>query len=305
MFVSFNPWYYCNFRCDFCYLTKEQLSDKKLLELNIFEKKLIEIQSYKKIDHIDFYGGEVALLPKNYFFEFKDICKKINPEINLNIITNLSILNEITTDNDCYTSVSYDFDCREKDEIVWKNMTLMTKPFSILMLAGEKLIEKNVDEMIMTLNLLSKLESVEIKPYSSNQSNQQKVTYSNFEEFIKKWIKSNIEKKFDFVNEDNIKDSLNKTRTSFSDDHVYITPSGKFAVLEFDLNDNEFFLEYDNIEKYFEWSKIEKEKVSKNKFCSTCKYFGNCLSEHLRDVKSLENSCNGFKYLIEWYENEK
>lgn len=305
MNISFNPWYYCNFRCDFCYLTKEQLSDKKLLDLKIFEKKLIEIQSYKKISHIDFYGGEIALLPKNYFFEFKDICKKINSEINLNIITNLSILNEITTDNDCYTSVSYDFDCREKNEIVWKNMTLMTKHFSILMLAGEKLIEKNVDEMIMTLNLLSKLESVEIKPYSSNQSNQQKVTYSDFEEFIKKWIKSSIEKKFDFVNEINIYESLNKKRTSFSDDHVYITPSGKFAVLEFDLNDNEFFLEYDNIEKYFEWSKIEKEKVSKNKFCSTCKYFGNCLSEHLRDVKSLKNSCNGFKYLIEWYENER
>jgi MoaA/NifB/PqqE/SkfB family radical SAM enzyme len=305
MNISFNPWYYCNFRCDFCYLTKQQLSDKKLLDLKIFELRLKEVMSYKKIKHIDFYGGEVALLPKDYFFKFKEICKSIDENININTITNLSVLNEITTDKDCYTSISYDFDCREKSDVVWKNMTLMTKPFSILMLAGDKLIKKNVNEMIMTLNLLLNLQCVEIKPYSSNQANQKNISFLYFEKFVKDWIVSPIEKKFDFINEINICESLNKERTSFSDDHVYITPSGKFAVLEFDLNDNEFFLEYDTIEEYFHWSKKEKEKVSKNKFCSNCEYNGNCLSEHLRDVKSLENSCNGFKYLIDWYKNER
>ena len=27
MIISINPWYYCNFKCDFCYLTKEQLAE--------------------------------------------------------------------------------------------------------------------------------------------------------------------------------------------------------------------------------------------------------------------------------------
>ena len=301
MFTSVNPWYFCNFRCDFCYLTKQQLSDKTLLDLKIFEKKLREIEKYEKVTHIDLYGGEIGLLPKDYFYDFKKICNSIP----INIITNLSVLNEITTDKDCYISVSYDFDCREKSDIVWKNMTMMTKPFSILMLAGDKLINKNVNEMIMTLNLLSNLESVEIKPYSSNQSNQLSVTFLDFEEFVKKWISSPIKKKFDFINEYLIQESIQKSRNSFSDDHVYITPSGKFAVLEFDLNDNEYFLEYDTIEEYFDWSKKEKEKVAKNKFCSNCEYFGNCLSEHLREVKNLDNSCNGFKHLIDWYKNER
>ncbi len=30
--VSVNPSYFCNFRCDFCYLTEEQLSDQKKIE---------------------------------------------------------------------------------------------------------------------------------------------------------------------------------------------------------------------------------------------------------------------------------
>lgn len=154
-------------------------------------------------------------------------------------------------------------------------------------------------------NLMDNLESVEIKPYSSNQANQQNVSFRDFEEFVKKWITSDIPKKFTFVNEYLIGESINKQRNSFSDDHIYITPSGRYAVLEFDLNDNEFFLEYDTLDEYYDWCEKEKMRVKKNKFCSECEYFGNCLSEHLREVKDLNNSCNGFKLLLNWYKDER
>lgn len=302
MNISINPWYYCNFRCNFCYLTNDQLGDKKLLDLNILALRLAEISAYEKIDQIDFYGGELGLLPTSYFKEMKEVCQTFNPS-NMNIVTNLSMINEITTDPDFYTSVSYDFDAREKHELVWKNMALLKKPFAILMLAGDKLIKNNPDEMIATFNLLSNLESVEIKPYSSNQSNQQPVTFKDFEEFVKKWIASPVEKKFKFTNELLIQDSISGIRNSFSDDHVYITPNGKFGVLEFDLNDNEFFLEYETFDEYLRWTEKEKARVNRNKFCNSCEYFGKCLSEHLREVKNLDNSCNGFKLLLDWYRN--
>jgi hypothetical protein len=150
------------------------------------------------------------------------------------------------------------------------------------------------------LNTLTSLVSVEIKPYSTNQANQFNIKFSDFENFIKKWI-TNKDKQFELVNEQLIQDVINKTRNSFSDDHVYITPNGKYGVLEFDLNDNEFFLEYDTLDQYYQWCNKEKERVTKNKFCSNCNYFGHCLSEHLREVKDLTNSCNGFKHLIDWY----
>ena len=47
-----------------------------------------------------------------------------------------------------------------------------------------------------------------------------------------------------------------------------------------------------------------KDRVVKNPYCSQCDYLGSCLSEHLRDVKSLTYSCNGFKHLLDWY-NER
>jgi hypothetical protein len=156
--------------------------------------------------------------------------------------------------------------------------------------------------MVLHFNSLRNLESVEIKPYSTNQANTLDVSFTAYEEFVKKFIE-NKNRKFTLVNETLIQSVLDKSRNSFSDDHIYITPSGKYGVLEFDLNDNEFFLEYDTLDEYFEWCEKEKQRVSKNKFCSSCSYYGNCLSEHLREVKSLDHSCNGFKHLIDWYKD--
>jgi hypothetical protein len=250
---------------------------------------------------VDLYGGEVGLRPLDYVTEMKELLHAYGIR-DINVITNLSMINEIIMDPDFYISVSYDFDVREKHELVFKNMTQLTSPFSVLMLASPRLIEKDVGEMIETLNLLPNLQSVEIKPYSTNQSNQHTVYYTQFEEFVKSFLQY-PNKKFEFVNEKLINTVLDKSRNSFSDDHVYITPSGNYGVLEFDLNDNEFFLEYETLEQYFKWCETEKARVNRNKYCSNCEYFGNCLSEHLREVKSLEHSCNGFKLLIDWYKN--
>jgi hypothetical protein len=281
-------------------LTETQLADTKLLPIEKLEQKLSEISIFDKIDMIDLYGGEVGLLPQQYIDDLKFLFKVYNIE-DINIITNLSMVNDIIEDEQFYVTVSYDFDAREKHELVWKNMALLKKPYSVLVLASPKVLNMDVDYMIQSFNLIPNIVSVEVKPYSTNQANQLVTNFKHYEEFIKSWINSPVIKNFKFVNEDQIIASLHKQKNSFSDDHVYITPSGKYGVLEFDLNDNEFFLEYDTFEEYLDWCKKEKQRVERNKFCSNCQYYGNCLSEHLREVKNLDNSCNGFKLLLDWY----
>ena len=300
MNISLNPTYYCNFRCNFCYLTEKQLGSRELLSIDVLHKRLVEIEQYQSIDHVDLYGGEPMLLPDNYIQELKS-CLTLHGVKQVNVNTNLSGINKSLLDPYFYLSVSYDFSARERHEQVWRNMSLLDQKFSALMLASDHLINLNPDEMIAQFNLLSNLVSVEIKPYSSNQANNIPVTYKQFEQFVQKWVESPVEKNFEFVNEVLIQHVLSKERNSFSDDHVYITPSGNFAVLEFDLNDNEFFQEYTTFDQYLEWCEIERTRVSKNSFCSSCEYYGHCLSEHLREVKNLDNSCNGFKGLINWY----
>lgn len=300
MNISLNPWYYCNFRCKFCYLTEGQLASQKLIKLETLESRLQEvIAQYGVIDQIDLYGGEVGLLPKSYFNDMTDIllryCK------NLNMITNLSAVNEITEHASYSLSVSYDFSAREKYDLVYKNMSLIKSDFSVLMLASPHLITLDPNYMINMFNLIPNLRSVEIKPYSRNQANDFPITDKDFENYVIRWLTATAPKKFEFVNDYLIKQILQGQGHSYSDDHVYITPSGRFAVLEFDINDREYFLEMNTLEEYQQWCEKEKHRVNLNEYCRECEFKGRCLSEHLRDVKDLSMSCNGYKHLIQWY----
>jgi sulfatase maturation enzyme AslB (radical SAM superfamily) len=303
MILSINPTYYCNFSCDFCYLTKEQLADRRVVPLDILEKRIQEAQQHYEVSMIDLYGGEVGLLPETYV---NDMCAMLNTHgiYDINIITNLSMVNDVILNPDLYITVSYDFDCREQHDRVWNNMFLLTKPFSVLVLAGPKMISKDVNNMIQQLNFLQNLCSVEVKPYSTNQANEYNVTHKDYEKFVQKWIDSSVEKKFQFINEQNIKTSIDGTRNAFSNDHIYITPEGRFAVLEFDLNDNEYFKSLNSIEEYIAWASSEPTKNVSN-ICKSCEYYGKCLTEHYRYVTSLDNGCNGYKNLLDWYKNER
>jgi MoaA/NifB/PqqE/SkfB family radical SAM enzyme len=301
--VSLNPTYLCNFRCNFCYLTPEQLADKSKLDLNRLEEMLIELKSYKTVAHVDLYGGEIALLPENYLSGLDALVYE-HTGADINVITNLSKVHPFFLEDCVDLSVSYDFEAREQHEKVYQNIMGIDKVVSILILASPDVIKRPVESMISTLNTLQNVKSVEIKPYSSNQANSLTVTHRDFEDFVRKWIESPVKKNFDFENEKRVNRSLSGSYNAFSDDHVYITPQGRWAALEFDSNDNEFFLEFDKFEGYLEWANKEKLKVSSGSFCGSCEYFGSCLTEHYRPVYDMTNSCNGYKGLLDWAKNK-
>ena len=51
-------------------------------------------------------------------------------------------------EKDFYLSVSYDFEAREKHELVYKNMMLSPVPIAVLVLVSPTILQKDVDEMI-------------------------------------------------------------------------------------------------------------------------------------------------------------
>lgn len=299
--ISLNPSYHCNFRCSFCYLTEAQLSDRTRLALHRLEEMLVEIKNAGyTLDHVDLYGGEVLLLPVAYLEMLRDIMMDAGAK-DVEIITNLSTyVPEIVEDRGFGITVSYDFEQRPQHEHVWKNILKMNRKFTILSLGIPELLKRDPVEIIEQLNLLSNCKAWGIKPYSTNQANQIDVPYTNYEEFVKKIIEY-PNKNFMFLNEMDLSEVKGGVANSFSDDHVYITPSGKFGVLEFDDYDNEFFMELPTFNDYLGWTLTERSRVLSNEFCGTCQFSGKCNSEHLREVKSLDKSCNGFHNLIQWY----
>ena len=298
--ISLNPTYLCNFRCEFCYLTPEQLADRKKLDIGHFSSMLDSInEAGYYVDHIDLYGGEIGLLSEEYLDDL-DTVIDLQTDASISLITNLSKIHPYFLKDHVDLSVSLDFEAREKHELVLGNMAKISKPIAILMLASPNLLKLDINRMISILNTYQNVVSVEIKPYSSNQSNTLPVTDKEYEEFVKQWLISPIRKNFTFINKNRIKDSLSGLYSAYSDSHVYITPNGKFGVLEFDLEQNEYFLEMDSFDEYLLWARLEKTKVKSNPICSACPYLGRCLTEHYRDVKSIENSCSGFRHLLDW-----
>lgn len=300
--VSLNPVYYCNFSCSFCYLTPKQLNDKLTLPLELVNLRLKEVSDKYNVEHIDLYGGELLLLEDSYLKGLLSIVKTYAK--NISLITNLSLTKDIILDPMIKLTTSYDFTAREKSELVFGNLLTLTRSFSVITLVSRKLLDEvTVDELVHTFNLLSNLESVDLKPYSENQANCDSVTYKEFEEFV--WaVLVHPDRNWNLQNEELIDSSLSGERNSYSDDHIYITPKGEYAVLEFDSNDREFFLPLQDLGDYETWCVAEKVRVEANIFCGSCTYKGRCLSEHLKDVKSLDNSCNGFYGLLKRCEND-
>jgi len=300
MHISLNPTYLCNFRCPWCYLTPNQLSDKQKIDLKKLDILLSDVYDKFGITNIDLYGGEIGLLSESYLIEMIN-CIDQYYQGPINIITNFSKIHPIFLNERINVGVSYDYDIREKHEIVFQNILMFPKQVDILMLASKSLLESTsnkINELIELFSNIHNIKSVEIKPYSTNQANQDSVTFLEFERYIIKWLKSPINKQFRFVNQYNIELCLSKQKNAFSDDHIYITPNGKYAVLEFDINDNEYFKEFNDLDYYLKWVLIEKDRIINNGYCGKCEFLGNCLSEHLRKVKTIINSCNGFKGLL-------
>lgn len=300
--VSVNPTYLCNFRCDFCYLTPEQLADRTTASVDKISQLLDQIAAQRTISHVDLYGGEISVLPEEYQTNLVDLIQRHCTGA-VNVVTNLYRITPLVNEPTVTITVSYDFNARERHETVLRNMKGLNRPFHVLVLATNRVLSMNVDDIINTFNGIPNVRTIEIKPYSSNQANQHNMTHVQYEEFVKKWLSSKVIKRFEFTNQHELDGVLSGTRNSFSDDHVYITPAGRFAVLEFDLNGNEFFQELDCFDQYVEWTFKEKARVFANSHCNTCEYLGRCLTEHIRHVDNVDQSCNGYYKLIEWYKH--
>lgn len=294
MVISLAPSFHCNFRCPWCYLSVDQLRDKALISLDLLDQKLTEVGP---IEHIDIYGGEPATLPVEYVEKMLTVIQRHTQDIN--VISNFSVIPDWFHRDDISISASYDWTFRQSHEKVLSNIIGFSKPVAVLMLATEELCQVDPKEIAAVLNQITTVQSLEIKPYSTNQFNQHSMDWTVFEEWIKVWL--GLDLKFEFVNKDLLERSVKKLYNAYSDNHLYIGPDGGFSVLDFDLNDREYFRPIKDLEDYRHWVVAERQMVQTNKFCSKCNWQGHCATEHYRNVTSLDRSCNGFKNLLDWY----
>lgn len=306
MKISINPSYFCNLRCNFCYYY-DWLGDRKRLDLRTLDQLLSEIDKLHGIDWVDLYGGEITVLPYDYTKELLSTIRA-HYQGTVSVITNFVKptpmfvgSNRLFEEPHYRTAVSYDFECRQQHEKVWNNILTYDSDVHVLMVATPCLMQKNVDDMIAQLNMATNIRSVDIKSYSSSQHNDFNLPWKDYEVFLQKWISSPVTKNFECVVERNLLRCLIDKRNAWNDNHVFINPNGKLSLIEYDESDRELFKEINSIADFSTHATKEKERVLANATCSTCPWVGRCLTEQYRNVLDINNGCNGFRGLIEWY----
>jgi len=292
--ISLAPSFHCNFRCSWCYLSVDQLRDTTRLDLELLNARLKDLGP---IEHVDIYGGEPATLPETYAVEMLDVL--LSHTTSINVISNFYRVPQWFYRSDISVSASYDWNKRENYDKVLTNIIGFGRPLAILMLATHDLCQEDPRVIASVFNHVETIASLEIKPYSINQFNQHQMDWTVFESWIKIWL--SLDLNFELINRKLLDNSVKKIYNAYSDNHLYIGPDGGLSVLDFDINDREYFRPMKNLDHYREWAAEEKYKVQHNKFCSSCRWQGHCATEHYRNVTSLDHSCNGFKKLLDWY----
>jgi len=292
--VSINPLYRCNFRCSNCYLTDVQLKSKTVLKLGDLKKRLSEMPD---IAGVEVYGGEVTLLDPNYISALKKEIRLVygGP---IAVTTNLYRTPEWLLDPDITVNVSFDFEHRPHHETVLNNILMFPKPVNLIILATPEVMAGNITQQMLLVKSMGNVESIEIKPYSANQANTHSKTNEAFVEYMKYWLTNFKDDRL--YNYELLDMATQGTRNAFSDDHVYITPFGKFGVLEFDAEDREYFLALDSFSDYVTWTAREKRELLSTE-CQRCEFLGRCLTEHYRRNEGQEGECSGYKSLMQWW----
>lgn len=285
--------------CSFCYLSKEERSDKLYSSIDDMEAKLVDLIKYRSIDHIDLYGGEVALLPPQYLRDLFSLFKKYKqPDARITVITNFLKLNPaIMEEPDIDLSVSYDFNGRERSDVVLNNMINSTRDINVLTLGTKEVLAVPPKIVVATFNFIERVKTLEIKPYSPNQCNEHDIADNSFENFVINI--AGINKNFEFINESWAKRCVSGQYNAYSDNHLYITPTLDYAVLDFDEDDNEYFRTMKSFEEYVSWTEQEKMKVQSLPHCSSCEYIGRCMTEHYK------TACSGYPTILDWVQNNK
>lgn len=291
--------YFCNLNCEYCYLGCLR-ADKKIIDSNMLKMQLDEIASMRDIEEIIVAGGESTLLPLRLLQQIIYTCKDYTD--NVNFITNFSD-SEIAgvvysiTGNIC---VSINKERQGYEDTVQKLLSSDLENISLSIVATPDILAMEKQKLIGKLEVLKR--PVLFLQYSPSIYNNVVYPVSNmdYEAFMIGFIKEYLKKQrnFDLLNLQDIENCLSKNEEPWQDSVVFIDPYNRYTGLEY-IGNREHFMGFGSIAELEESSARQKALFLSK--CRSCKYFGNCYAEHMKDWDS-DDSCCGMKGLLEWYE---
>lgn len=276
-------------------------AEKRYIDLKQLVKQIYKIEKQYRISSFTLYGGETSLLGFTFFEQIYQILSPIAP---ICIITNLS--------NVEYCRAVYRFPNvqvgtsvnQERDyyiETIQKLMQLDI-PIDITSVVTPSVLKKDPKTLLDEYQCIGR--NIEFIQYSKSQNNRFQYNISNREyaDFINQIVDvyESGSYTFQLENIERIKAAIQGKYNPTMENLIFITPNNQFASIQYDEENREYFKKHKSLSSW-QQDCLQEKRLYATK-CYSCKYYGHCLAEHIRDWNP-EDECCGMKGILEHYEN--
>ena len=299
MFISICPNFFCNLNCTYCYLGKHR-KNNNILSLPILKNNLDDIlNTFKNIEAINIFGGEISLLSEDYLVELNNLCKKYTKNI---YITTNGLNDNIFNIFDNF-SISYNEE-RKSNNIIKHKLLYFEKNYNLSIVLLPSILNDNPQVFFDSINH-SNCKHITFQFYSPSVTADKNYMITDKEQaeclkrYLTYYLKNNNKYFFKITNLYTIKDCLLKRFDPLQSSNIFILPNGSFASIKYTNTNLEYFKPYTNINAFIEDCQNEIFKYKQK--CSSCKYYKHCYTEHL----NLNKKCSGYKSLLDYFEKNE
>ena len=306
--LSRMPTYHCGKGCEYCYLKQPILvqvhyNPTDALPRKIY-KRLKELNEKYKIDTVEVYGGDLNSYKLDYLKRiieaYRCYCKNDRIMIHPTTASTLGFEEE-------QVNMSIN---PERADFLQNVMELKKFPkVGVITVVTNKLMRNPIRDILDWVKPLRG--NFTLMPYNNYSPNAPVPYVSNYEycafmiRFLEYYLEHKDEYKFKFTNILMLKDCIEGRYSPAMRNNIFVEPSGHFACVDFDINGNEYFRTFKNLEKWED--RCKQEDFERAAHCGACEYFNTCMAEHFKAPNQLPwyaythgDICNGYKPLVDW-----
>ena len=301
------PTYRCNNRCEYCYLKHDPLGtikyDSNALPRKIY-KRLKELSAKYEISTVELYGGDLNSYNLDYLKKIIDAyrCYCKNDRIMIK-----PTIADILGFEESQVNMSIN---PERADFIQNVMNLKSFPrVGVITVVTNRLMANPIKDILEWVKPLRG--NFTLMPYSNHSPNAPVPYVSNYEycafmiRFLDYYLKHKDMYKFKLTNILMLQDCINGLYSPAMRNNIFLEPSGHFACVDFDLNGNEYFHVFKNLEEWEE--RCKREDFERLNTCGACEHYNTCMAEHFIAPNQqkwyvYENGdiCNGYKPLVDW-----
>ena len=272
--------YKCNFHCPFCSIRKDA---SPIINLDWVHE---ELNKHPELcSNINILGGEPSVTSNDFQEKLINICTEASGDKPY-YITNLYKISPFL--DKCKPIVSYDFDIREKNEVVLNNILNLDMDFSLSTVLTDHLVNKvGSSKYIRFISSLKHCNRADLDLYYKGKEDTNDFTPDN--ESLLSFIKDVITN--DKVNLAPLSAMKNNIDSSFNNisDYFAFTPYNEYGVrLDYRNGPYRIFDTYEEAKHYY-------DTAINNSLCNKCEFINTCW------YPCSDTACHGNKPMLEMF----